>query len=385
MKNCLVSIFVICALPSITDLPKVAPTTSAHITQNVIIVTIDGFRWQEIFTGADSALLNDEEYTADRSTLNAIYWDSSATERREKLMPFFWQVIALQGQLYGNRHFDNKVNAANDYGISYPGYNEIFTGNTDVFISSNRKYNNPNINVLEWLNQKGDLKENIAAFTSWDVFPYILNENRSTILVNSGYEAIQTESNTAKHVNYLQNHLADKEATRQDALTFIAAKNYIQQQRPRLFYLGLGETDEFAHDGRYDLYLQQANATDGMIASLWHWVQTTAGYKDNTTLIITTDHGRGKKKNKWMSHGAWVAGSSEAWLAVIGPDIEPLGEMKGEQQIYLQQLAATIAGFFGEKFEPGHPVAEAITFPVKNKTPSTGGVLVATIAEKKII
>ena len=58
------------------------------------------------------------------------------------------------------------------------------------------------------------------------------------------------------------------------------------------------------------------------------------GYKDNTTLLITTDHGRGKKDNSWTSHGSFIAGSSETWLAMIGPGLQPLGEVKEDQQLY---------------------------------------------------
>jgi hypothetical protein len=97
-----------------------------------------------------------------------------------------------------------------------------------------------------------------------------------------------------------------------------------------------------------------------MIAELWHWVQTTPGYKDNTTFIITTDHGRGSKESKWSSHGELIKGSSQTWLAVIGPGIKPLGEIKVDQQLYQQQIAQTIAHLLGEEFVTDD-IAPAIT------------------------
>ncbi|MGZ5219067.1 MAG: hypothetical protein ACXWC7_03280, partial [Chitinophagaceae bacterium] len=101
---------------------------------NLFIITIDGFRWQEIFTGADASLINNVTCTPDTATMKLLYWANSEEERRQKLMPFFWNVLARNGQLYGNRNFDNKVNTANIYTFSYPGYNEIFTGTTDLLI-----------------------------------------------------------------------------------------------------------------------------------------------------------------------------------------------------------------------------------------------------------
>jgi phosphoglycerol transferase MdoB-like AlkP superfamily enzyme len=121
-------------------------------------------------------------------------------------------------------------------------------------------------------------------------------------------------------------------------------------------YLALGETDEHAHHGRYDLYLEQANAIDRQIAKLWHWIQSTPGYKDNTTILITTDHGRGSRDSKWTSHSAFIQGSSQTWLALLGPGIEPLGEMKEEQQFFQYQIAKTIASLVGEPYQAGMKV-----------------------------
>jgi arylsulfatase A-like enzyme len=331
---------------------------------NLFIITVDGFRWQEVFTGADSILINDEAYTPDTAITKMLYWDGSTEERRKKLMPFFWNVMSKKGQLFGNRLFDNKVNVANDYAISYPGYNEMFTGNTDPWVSSNGKYVNPNINILEYLDAKPGFKGKIAAFTSWDVFPFILNAERNDVFINSGYQDLtgRDPSRMEALFNSVQDEVVnDKTATRYDQLTFLAAKEYIKKNQPRLLYLGLGETDEFAHQGRYDLYLNQANQVDKMIAELWQWVQTTAGYKDNTTFIITTDHGRGKKPGKWTSHGSYIKGSSETWLAIIGPGIHPSGEIRDEGQLYQVQIAQTIAGLMGEEFISKHNPAPAIS------------------------
>jgi arylsulfatase A-like enzyme len=153
----------------------------------------------------------------------------------------------------------------------------------------------------------------------------------------------------------------NKTGTRHDELTFITAKEYITVNKPPIVYLSLGETDEEAHHCRYDLYLEKASGIDKMLAELWHFVQTTPGYKDNTTFIITTDHGRGEKNTDWNKHGFFVNGSSRTWLAMIGPNIKPLGEMKEEEQIYQKQIAQTIANLLGENFQSDHNVASAIS------------------------
>ena len=331
--------------------------------QNLFIITIDGFRWQEVFTGADSALINDERVSPDTLTMKMLYWAATPGERRKRLMPFFWNVLAAKGQVYGNRYFDNKVNVSNIYSLSYPGYNEMFTGQADITIASNDKRNNPNLNVLEYLESKTSFNGSIVAFTSWNVFPFILNEGRNGILINSGYDNPKDDIKDYEEqlVEKVQSEaIYDKTDTRQDELTFITAKQYIKKNHPRVVYLGFGETDETAHKARYDLYLEKASQVDKMLAELWHWVQSTPGYKDNTTFIITTDHGRGAKTSKWNEHGSFIKGSSQTWLAVIGPNIKPRGEIKDDEQIYEKQIAQTIAALLGENFQANHAVASAV-------------------------
>jgi hypothetical protein len=354
LKNLITCIVLFSALPLAQpgewQHPQSIPVQPAG---NLFIITIDGFRWQEIFTGADSVLINDTSYTPDTSTMKMMYWDSDPVVRRKKLLPFFWSMIASKGQLYGNRNFDNKMNTANLFRFSYPGYNEIFTGNTDLRISSNKKKVNTNQNVLEYLDSKEQFHGKVVAFTSWDVFPYILNKDRNEMLINSGYENMEGDlSDEQKLINTVQTEAVyNKGETRHDQLTFLIAKEYVQKQQPRVVFIGLGETDEYAHQGRYDLYLEQANKIDRMIAELWHWIQSTPGYKDNSTILITTDHGRGSRSSKWTSHSAFIRGSSQTWLAMIGAGVQSCGEIKDDQQFYQQQIAGTIAALVGEEFD----------------------------------
>jgi hypothetical protein len=372
MKNILTCLILFSTLPTtqpgknwrIPLKESAKPISDRKPAGNLIVITVDGFRWQEIFSGADEDLINNVESTADTATMKMLYWADNEMERRQKLMPFFWSILAKKGQLFGNRHFDNKVNTANIYTFSYPGYNEIFTGNTDLLVASNDKKNNANVNVLEFLNNKEEFRGRVVAFTSWDVFPFILNEERSGMLVNSGYESIVEDlpSEDQKIINRVQEEaIPNKGGVRHDQLTFLTAKAYMQQHLPKVVFLGLGETDEYAHARRYDLYLEQANKVDRMLAELWHWVQTTPGYKDNTTLLITTDHGRGRLDKNWTSHSSFIRGSSQTWLAMIGPTIQPLGEIKQDQQLYQEQIADMIAGLVGEKFDSNADCLRAIS------------------------
>ena len=131
-------------------------------------------------------------------------------------------------------------------------------------------------------------------------------------------------------------------------------------------HIAFGDTDEFAHAGMYDLYLDAAKKSDNWIRQLWEYIQDTPHYANKTTLIITTDHGRGQAAGgAWKDHGSDVKGASEIWIAAIGPGIKPEGESKKEVQFQQGQIAATIAKLLGKEFKPNHLVLPALPFGAK--------------------
>lgn len=335
-----------------------ADAQSGRETENVVLVTLDGLRWQEVFTGADSTLLRDERYVENVDALAEQFWRETPGARREALMPFFWDVVAEHGQLYGNRRRGCSVSVANDMVFSYPGYNEILTGAPDDGrINSNQKIPNPNVTVLEVVNQQPGFQGRVAAFGSWDVFPYIVNEERSGVPVNAGFEGASGENLTQKQrfLNELQKRVPSPwSSVRLDAFTQGYALEYFKKHWPRLLYVAYGETDDFAHDGNYEAYLEAAHRTDHFIRELWELVQSNPPYRDKTTLIVTTDHGRGLDES-WTDHGSEVDRSDEIWMAVMGPDTPALGEV-ASYQLYANQVARTVAAFLGLNLE-GDPEA----------------------------
>lgn len=331
--------------------------------ENIIIITLDGMRWQEVFGGADSLLINDSSFVHNRKDLRQKFWSASAEERRKKLFPFLWNTVAGNGQLYGNRWHNNKVNNANPYWFSYPGYNEIFTGFPDDSVNSNDKILNKNINVLEYLNQQPAFKGKVAAFTSWDVFDAIFNEPRAGFLVSSGFDTVKIKSPAFDLLNEMQFNSPKPlgDGVRPDFITYSIAKEYVKQFKPKVLYIGFDETDDYAHEGKYDQYLYSAQMIDKWLNDLWNYIQAQPQYKNKTALLITTDHGRGDKiKKEWTSHGTKIADASEMWLAIMGPGIEAKGEMKSEGQYYQRQAATTIAALLGYQFKPQHPVMQPL-------------------------
>jgi hypothetical protein len=323
-----------------TQTPADVPTEN-----KVFLITLDGFRWQEVFSGADSQLLYNSRFTTN-SAAAAQFWHPDPATRRIKLMPFFWNVVAQQGQLFGNRAYDNRVDVSNPYRLSYPGYNEILTGRADAAIYSNRKRQNHNTTLLEYLDGQPVYKGKVAAFTSWNLFSYILNESRSRYYINCSNEKIAS-SLLRKGAAALP-HFYDKHGnTRNDWTTFTSARDYILKHQPKMVFISLGGTDEYAHQKKYDAYLKQAQQADAIIAELWKLVQSSTFYKGHTTFIITTDHGRGSAVKNWHKHGFLTNGSSETWMALLGNAILPAGEHTTAMQLYQAQVAGTVSNLLG--------------------------------------
>lgn len=313
----------------------------------VVLITLDGLRWQELFTGADPLLVANKKYVGDTTELKERFWKDTAEERREALFPFFWSKVAEIGQLHGNRSLGSNVDLTNKMWFSYPGYNEILSGRADDNrIDSNDKINNPNSTVLETANKTKKFKGKVAAFGSWDVFPFIVNEERSGVPVNAGFELAKGSNLTEreKFLNELQPKVPSPWGTvRLDAFTHYYALETMKKDHPELVYIAYGETDDFAHDGDYEAYLKSAHTTDTMIKELWDFTQNDAFYKNNTTFIITTDHGRGTDPlDTWRSHGGDIKGANGVWMILFGKGVSAEGELKKDEQLYTNQIAPSV-------------------------------------------
>src|SRR6185312_13319743 len=133
---------------------------------------------------------------------------------------------------------------------------------------------------------------------------------------------------------------------RLDVNVYALAKSYIMANHPKVTYIDFGDTDEYAHAGKYEDYLDDIFNLDAMIEKLWNAMQRDAFYKNNTTFFIVPDHGRGIS-DQWTSHGRNTPHSNETWFMAVGPDVKPLGEMKTKEQIFQTQYATTIAKLLG--------------------------------------
>lgn len=332
-------------------------------TENVILITLDGARTQEVFGGIDLEILKDKTRRGrvEDSPLYKKYWAETPEERRLKLLPFFWGVLMKEhGSIAGNRSLGSAVMTTNRMLFSYPGYSEILTGQArDDVINSNDRIRNPNTTVLEFLKRKLELDKNqIALFGSWDVFNWIGEHEEGSITINAGHEPYNHDKADIQVLSELQNEkLSPWDSVRFDYFTFRFAMEHLKTYQPRVMHIALGETDDWAHSGDYAHTISSFNKNDQQLKELWEYLQNSPKYRSKTSIIITIDHGRGNTIKDWTDHGEKVPEAQYIWTAFVSPDVEMRGEWKDTETIYQNQVAATLCRFLNLDYSENNPRA----------------------------
>ena len=341
-------------------------------TRNVVLIVSDGLRWQEVFTGADPDLISEKHggIWASPDKLRSLFWNDDPVQRRKMLFPFLWGVVAKEGLILGNQNNGSIARVTNGMAFSYPGYNEMLTGRPDPRINSNEFGPNPNVSVFEWLNKSPEFQGHVAVYATWEVFKNIFNEPRSHLPMQIGWDLPEKGRLTPKQelLNDLYRtttRLDDEDVW--DSFMQVPLLEYVKAAHPRVLFVGYGETDNWAHSGRYDLVLESAHQFDAFVRQLWDTMQSMPEYHGTTTFIITTDHGRGSGLNEWKEHGVEEKGSENIWIAAMGPDIDARGELSNNQAAQAQ-IAATIAASLGMDFRKAFPeAAPPLTEVVKHR------------------
>ncbi|MBS1852684.1 MAG: alkaline phosphatase family protein [Acidobacteria bacterium] len=341
------------------------PAFAQNKTRNIVLIVLDGVRWQEVFTGADPTLMNSEHGNIwlDEKVLKQRYWRDDVEQRRRALFPFLWGTVAQQGQIFGNQNKGSIAHVSNGMAFSYPGYNEMSVGYPDSRIDSNEYGPNPNRSVFEWLNTLPEFKDKVAVFATWANFHEIFNQKRSRLYMQVGWDLPGRGTDLTPRQQLL-NQLFET-TTRMDAedatdsLLQVPLLDYVREQKPRVLFVGYGEPDSWAHAGRYDVVLESLRLADQFIQQLWQTMQSMPEYRDQTTFLITTDHGRGGGLVQWREHGVEEKGSENVWMAVLGPDTPALGEREKVPPVVQAQIAATLAAFIGQDYRQAEPKAAA--------------------------
>lgn len=111
---------------------------------------------------------------------------------------------------------------------------------------------------------------------------------------------------------------------RDDSTTFVSIQSKLSTNHIRLALVNFKQPDAAGHANDSLAYLQGIIDTDNYIYQLWQQIQNDPFYKDQTTLIVTNDHGRhtAGHLDGFVSHGDNCDGCKHIELFGIGPDFK---------------------------------------------------------------
>ncbi len=253
-------------------------------------------------------------------------------------MPFFWgTLMARHGSIAGNPARGSRVLLRNRFGYSYPGYAEMLTGRPhDDTIVSNDEQASPASTILEQTaSELGLARGQVAVFASWSRFRGISERKANTLFIDAGPSAPSGTTHSP---------FPD---LRSDQETIERALTHLRSRSPRFLHLALGETDDWAHEGRYDRVLDALRVADDALRRIWEFVETDPSFAGKTCIVVTTDHGRGRGPEAWRHHGPGIAGTEDVWMALVSPESSRRGEWVDEAPLELGQTAPTIAAWLG--------------------------------------
>ena len=330
-RACLVGRLMLALLGSLLAIPA---ANAEERPAYVVLVTLDGYRWQELFHGADPALVTRQSY-------RARYID--VPDRAQALTPFLLS-FAQQGALIGDRDAGSCARVANEYWFSYPGYAEMLSGRPNPNARSNRAIPNQDVTVLERLARRTAFAGQVQVYAEWNAVPSILNVARSHIPVFTPPD----------------------EAAAHDPQVMGAART-VFASLPRVTWIALGDTDNRAHEGDYEAYLSAATDADNYLRELWDAIESDPRTAGQTTLIVTADHGRGGSEGgRWRGHGSghWRGiivpglrheGSDAIFIGVRGPGVVSTHAYTMENCATVGQVAATVLNSLHVLAEEGQP------------------------------
>jgi hypothetical protein len=335
-----------CAAFTVTSCIALAPKTRtdklpfaagrAEQPVAIVIVTLDGVRWHEVFEGVDPKLAAAHDLPP-----NAVV---SARE----LLPNLYAIIDSHGAALGAPGHGAPISASGPNFLSLPGYAELLSGRRVTGCANNQCAGVATHTILEELTAGSSWdRADVAAITSWSEIAKVTSQGACNAIISSGRRAGAHRELFARDAEGARllalgesapHGLGDAEF-RADALTAQLGVHYLRTYAPRFLFLGLGEPDEFGHMNDYAGYLDSLRRADARIAEVDHELQRLAAQGTRTALFITADHGRA---DSFVNHGEAYPESARVWLVASGSALDARGFVAAPSARRLADLAPTL-------------------------------------------
>jgi arylsulfatase A-like enzyme len=218
--------------------------------------------------------------------------------------------------------------------FTVPGHTAIVTGNYQRISNAGTALpKQPNI-FQYFLQATG--KDSSAAYV-------VASKGKLDVLVNTSHKKWHDKYVASTYCGPNGNGLGYG----RDDKTFAKVTELVQSTNPpQLMLINLLAVDVYGHANNWDKYLESITQSDQYAAQLWQMIQQNPVLKDQTTLMITNDHGRHLDgvRSGFVNHGCWCEGCRHISLLVLGPDT-PKGVIV-EKEAEMIDISKTISGIF---------------------------------------
>jgi len=111
---------------------------------------------------------------------------------------------------------------------------------------------------------------------------------------------------------------------REDSATFNHAMDIFHVYHPDMMLINFKEPDASGHSANWSAYLNGIIQDDIYIKQIWDYLQSDPYYAGTTTVFITNDHGRHDDGHLdgFVSHGDNCEGCKHVMLLAMGPDFK---------------------------------------------------------------
>ncbi|CAN5195118.1 hypothetical protein BH09MYX1_BH09MYX1_09070 [soil metagenome] len=297
--------------------------------EHVILVVIDGVKWQDVFGQTDD-------------TVDA--------------MPTLQRWMNVDGAVIGAPGVGAPMRATGPNWVSLPGYVELFTGRMSPCQANECTL--PRLDTFV-----DDLQGSSAIVSSWEAIGPIVHTKGTSISAGRHYRVGTFTADTQTAIDAAKN--ADPYPGlwdyRPDALTADVAIAVLRKREPQFLFVGLGETDEYAHRGEREGYVAAMRNADAFLERLDETLRDE-GLASSTAILVTTDHGRA---DSFRDHGWPWPESKRVWLVAKGAGIEARGAIVAPEERRLANVAPTIRRLLGathgsEETDEAEPMTELL-------------------------
>ena len=313
--------------------------TDERAESAVVLVVLDGVRWQEVFGGADRALAYDRG-------LNPLAWASPG-----KLMPNLQRLLDTRAIALGAPGRGATIGATGPQFISMPGYLEIFAGRPDPGCETNDCARPTAHTVVDDVLESSGA-DDVAVVSSWPSIARAASADPSRLVVSAGRKRVErgdvlrADPATAAQLDRGARAKAfpGDGDYRPDAITARVALRVLAAERPRFLFVGLGDADEYGHRNDYHGYLEAVHASDAFLGDLFATLDQMGARGRHTTVLVTADHGRAYD---FKDHGGRYPESGRVWLVAAGGDVQGHGVVAASRRHTLSDVAPTVRALLG--------------------------------------